>query len=111
MLCDIKVELPSAHMLPMHSIHKGGKRSWKKKRVVGIRGDFHNSPDNYPFFFFNLIYFILFYLSLQYCIGFAIYQNESATGVQVFPIRNPPPSSLPYWMLGAGALITNLLSL
>ena len=23
---------------------------------------------------------ILFYLTLQYCIGFAIYQNESATG-------------------------------
>ena len=38
---------------------------------------------------------ILFYLSLQYCIGFAIYQNESATGIHVFPILNPPPSSLP----------------
>ena len=28
---------------------------------------------------------ILFYLTLQYCIGFAIYQNESATGIHVFP--------------------------
>ena len=27
----------------------------------------------------NLFFFILFYLTLQYCIGFAIYQNESAT--------------------------------
>ena len=37
--------------------------------------------------------FILFYfLTLQYCIGFAIYQNESATGIHVFPILNPPPS-------------------
>ena len=27
-------------------------------------------------------YFILF-LTLQYCIGFAIYQNESATGIHV----------------------------
>ena len=34
------------------------------------------------FFNFNLILIflkILFYLTLQYCIGFAIYQNESAT--------------------------------
>ena len=39
------------------------------------------------FFFLNLIF-----LTLQYCIGFAIYQNESATGIHVFPIPNPPPS-------------------
>ena len=39
-----------------------------------------------PFFFF---------LTLQYCIGFAKYGNESATGIHVFPILNPPPSSLP----------------
>ena len=35
------------------------------------------------------------FLTLQYCIGFAIYQNKSATGIHVFPILNPPPSSLP----------------
>ena len=35
---------------------------------------------NYLFFSFFLI---LFYLTLQYCIGFAIYQNESATGEYV----------------------------
>ena len=36
-----------------------------------------------------------FFLTLQYCIGFAIYQNESATGIHVFSILNPPPSSFP----------------
>ena len=44
----------------------------------------------------KLLFIYLFYfLTLQYCICFAIYRNESATGTHVFPILNPPPFSLP----------------
>ena len=62
--------------------------------------------DVYVSFFFSLklfknIYFffifiqMLFIFSLQYCISFAQHRNESATGIPMLPILNPPPSSLP----------------
>ena len=41
------------------------------------------------------LFILFYYLTLQYCIGFAIYRHESATGIHVFPILNPPLSSLP----------------
>ena len=47
------------------------------------------------FFKFKFIYFSWRLITLKYCIGFAIHQQESAMGVHVFSILNPPPTSFP----------------
>ena len=59
-------------------------------------GIFYSGPSGKNFFFF---YILFCFLTLQYCIVFAIYQHASATDIHVFPILNPPPS--PYHPSGS----------
>ena len=72
-----------------------GWTGWISLQSKGLSRVFSNITIQKHQFFgtqFSFFFLILFYfLTLQHCIGFAIYQNESATGIHAFPIQLSHP--------------------
>ena len=76
-----------------------------KHTSLGWMKSLHVEPSDLirvvDFFKYKFIYFNWRLITLKYCIGFAIHQHESATGVHVFPSWTPLPAPSLYHPSGS----------
>ena len=76
--------------------------SWESDRESTeiLNMGMYSNPPNLKIFLFGEVQFMfVVFFTLQYCIGFAIHQHESAADIYGFPILNPLPPPSPYLKL------------